>query len=244
MDVREHIYSNYTTTQTRSTDMASLQAAVASEHRSLLSSIIPHLPSNRQSSILDAGCGYGAMLLLLQQLGYTHTKGVDISAEQVSIARKLGVLNIQQGALTDALNGDDVYDAVLMMDVIEHLTRSEALDTLVAIHKCLKPGGVLVMRTPNVDGMHGTVLSYGDVTHEMHLNVLSVREIFASLPYGSVDTYGYHATEANPLRAILRAVALRLVRACRRVSAFAAGVSYGMFLDSPNMIIVARKASE
>ena len=46
---------------------------------------------------------------------------------------------------------------VTMFDVIEHLTRAEAISALTTIAHVLAPGGTLVLRTPNVDAPLGTV---------------------------------------------------------------------------------------
>ena len=46
-----------------------------------------HVPANKNSNILDLGCGYGALLYFLSEAGYQNLHGVDASAEQLALAR-------------------------------------------------------------------------------------------------------------------------------------------------------------
>src|SRR3989442_7475777 len=56
----------------------------------------PLLPANKAARIADLGCGYGSFLYFLHEEGYRNIVGVDISAEQVDSARKLGIPNVVQ----------------------------------------------------------------------------------------------------------------------------------------------------
>src|SRR5437870_7579155 len=47
--------------------------------------------ANKAARIADLGCGYGSFLYFLHEEGYRNIAGVDISAEQVDSARKLGI---------------------------------------------------------------------------------------------------------------------------------------------------------
>src|SRR4051794_30806422 len=61
------------------------------------------LPSDRQAPMLDVGCGSGGMVWWLQQRGYANAAGIDISPEQVAVARALGVAGVEQADLRDHL---------------------------------------------------------------------------------------------------------------------------------------------
>lgn len=43
-----------------------------------------------ESKILELGCGPGNMLRFLTRCGYTQVKGIDLSEEQIEIARRYG----------------------------------------------------------------------------------------------------------------------------------------------------------
>lgn len=96
----------------------------------------------------DVGCGPGGVVKVAQDKGWNAT-GVEISAWAVREGKKLG-LDIYEGTLFDASFPANHFDAVSMFDVLEHLT--SPLEYLREIHRILRPGGVLVIETPNVDG--------------------------------------------------------------------------------------------
>ena len=75
--------------------------------------------------------------------------GVEISSWAVNEGRK-NSLNIVEGSLLKAKFPSDHFDAVTMFDVLEHL--SHPREYVKEIHRVLKPGGVLIVETPNVDG--------------------------------------------------------------------------------------------
>ena len=83
-----------------------------------------HIPSNRGCTILELGCGHGALLYALQQAGYRHAHGVDGSLEQVASAQRLGIAGVEFGdvmtTLADAPSTS--YDIVIAFDFIEHFT--------------------------------------------------------------------------------------------------------------------------
>lgn len=96
----------------------------------------------------DVGCGTGGVLRVAQERGW-EAIGVEVSSWAVQEGTKAG-LDIRQGSLRDAQFPDDHFDAVSMFDVLEHLTSPRPY--VQEIHRILKPGGVLLIETPNVDG--------------------------------------------------------------------------------------------
>jgi 2-polyprenyl-3-methyl-5-hydroxy-6-metoxy-1,4-benzoquinol methylase len=178
---------------------------------------------------------------MLQDEGYTNTSGVDISPQQVAVANALGARNVSRGSLEDVLAERPAVDCFIMMDVIEHLTRSEAISTLTLMHTCLNDGGRIILRTPNIDAPFGTVLSFGDFTHELHLNTISAHELFASLPYSSMRILPLHP-HGGPLAArVLRTLFYRPGVFIQRMRAAIHGVSWSHYLNTANMLIVAEK---
>ena len=56
----------------------------------LKSMLEPQVPTDRQSPILDIGCGYGFALRALRHLGFKQLKGLEISPQQAERCRKAG----------------------------------------------------------------------------------------------------------------------------------------------------------
>ncbi len=106
---------------------------------------------DRKPRVADIGCGCGRMLELLSQ--EYEAVGVDASPIAVEFCRKRGV-NVVQGALPDAVPLDQQsFDAVLMLDVLEHLDDDVACARSVA--RLLAPGGTLLLTVPAYQWLYG-----------------------------------------------------------------------------------------
>ena len=99
----------------------------------------------RGGRLLEVGCGGGDSLALLQELGW-DAEGVDFDPEAVANARAKG-LRVRQGDLAGQGYPSSSFDAVIASHVIEHVPDPEAL--LVEALRVLRPGGTLVLYTPN-----------------------------------------------------------------------------------------------
>ena len=240
MSYREHFYGRYTEAQARATQ-AEMAEKVANDKAYLKETLSPYLPTVKNATIVDLGCGYGSALLMLREAGYTNTSGVDVSPQQVAVAQALGAHNVSLGSIDDVLAKRPKVDCFLMMDVIEHLTRSEAINTLTAMHECLNEGGCVILRTPNVDAPFGTVLSFGDFTHELHLNVISANELFASLSYSSVRVLAVRPHGGPILARLLRTLFYVPGMFVQRIRCAIHGVRWSHYLHTSNMLIIAEK---
>jgi 2-polyprenyl-3-methyl-5-hydroxy-6-metoxy-1,4-benzoquinol methylase len=114
-------------------------------------SIAPHLPQNRSVHIIEIGCGYGRNIKALQELGYSNIRGVDISEEQIAYAsNQLKLINVGVSDAVSALVGEEeVYDVILLLDVLEHLELSYSVQLIELVKRALKPGGVFIIQVPN-----------------------------------------------------------------------------------------------
>ncbi|MBM4178623.1 MAG: class I SAM-dependent methyltransferase [Ignavibacteria bacterium] len=242
MDHRKHFYERYTQAQSRFTSEAQIQDRLHAEQRILGPLLHQYLPSSHAARILDLGCGYGANLLSLKDKGYSNLRGVDISPEQVALAHTLGADMVELGSIEAALSEERNVQLVTMLDVFEHLTRSEALSVLQRIYDCLAPDGLLVMRTPNVDAPLGSVLSFGDLTHEMHLNKYAVLEMFGSLMYTHVEVLPVNPLGGSPAVQLARIITKPFMWLHNTLSHIDQGISRSATINTPNMLIVARKS--
>ncbi len=98
--------------------------------------------------VLDLGCGAGDLVHWLVEHGY-DAEGVEPSDDVAELARERG-LTVRTGTLDDLIAGAQTppaYDAVVMLNVLEHVPRPEEL--LRAIRGVLVPGGLLFVRVPN-----------------------------------------------------------------------------------------------
>lgn len=112
------------------------------------------LDVKKDEKIFDVGCEAGAMMVYTGLLG-AEVNGVDISPESVEKANKyLAKFSIKGKAVVgDArkLNfPDDYFDKVICSDFLEHLNVEDNIQVLKEIKRVVKPGGLIVIKTPNL----------------------------------------------------------------------------------------------
>lgn len=99
--------------------------------------------TDKNTTILDAGCGTGMVGTLLHAAGYTAVDGLDYSPDMLKVAEGKSVYgNLSQGDLTARLDiSDDAYDAIVSVGTFTcaHVG-PEAFDELIRITKA---GGVI-----------------------------------------------------------------------------------------------------
>ena len=125
------------------------------------------LPRNRDAAVVDLACGSGRLLHFFAQAGFTGISGVDISAEQVQLARQVAPDVAEGGVLEFLEDREGAFDLITGFDIIEHFRKDEVLRFLDGCRAALKPGGRLILQTPNADTPWSGTLRYGDFTHEV-----------------------------------------------------------------------------
>ena len=181
------------------------------------------------------------MRLLLAD-GY-DAEGVDISPEQVSLARPDEAGRIRLGDYRDVLRGHPGrYAAVAAMDFLEHLTKDEALQTFDHVIEALQPGGVFVARVPNAVSPLGGHIQYGDFTHETLFTKSSIRQLAAAAGFDAVTALPC-PPRVHGLMSAGRALLWRLISAgyCTALAA-ETGVVRGHIVTQ-NLTFVAVKAN-
>lgn len=110
---------------------------------------IRHLASVKQGNLLDVGCGSGQWLDYMRGLGW-QVVGLDFDRDAVEECRRRD-LDVRVGGLLDNRFEVASFDAVTMHHVIEHIP--EPIDVLRDCARILRPGGRLVVSTPNADSL-------------------------------------------------------------------------------------------
>ena len=100
-------------------------------------------------NLLDIGCGPGTFLKVAAERNW-NTIGIEVNASSVASCHAAGLKAIC-GTFPHAELTGKRFDAIVLNDVIEHLTEPrQALET---IREMLAPRGVLFMSTPDVGSM-------------------------------------------------------------------------------------------
>jgi len=99
--------------------------------------------------LLDIGCGVGKLLSILRERSaLQHAVGIDVAPGTEEILGKAGFegLTLDAGSLFPF--PDHSFDTVTCGEVIEHVFDVDML--LSEIHRVLRPGGMLILTTPNL----------------------------------------------------------------------------------------------
>lgn len=100
--------------------------------------------------VLDMGCGPGTFLGNYAS-GFRRAVGIDLARPQIDFAmRKYASERVRfETADVTVFAFDEPFDAIVGIEVIEHLPKGETQDFLRSIFRLLKSGGTLVLTTPN-----------------------------------------------------------------------------------------------
>jgi len=114
--------------------------------------LIREFVADRQAEILDVGCGAGAFLRILKDMGYARIQGVEPNQGLIDHLRgknpELGRL-IEQGTAEAVPCPDASRDVICFLNVLHHLEDAAAYRTALAeADRCLRPGGLVLLVEP------------------------------------------------------------------------------------------------
>jgi len=176
------------------------------------------LPSERNISVLDMGCGNGYFLCALNHMGFTDLIGVDIGEKQVLQARvNCPQARIFHGDVKEFLSQHpESFDLITGFDLIEHFSKDEVLPLLHLIAKSMKKGGRVILQTPNAGSPWVGEVAYGDFTHEWFFTPASLANLLER-----VGLKGFAARPCQPyvhgLRSMVRVVLWKIICFCRMI---------------------------
>lgn len=144
--------------------------------------LAPWLPEDRGAPMLDAACGEGSLLAFLAGRGYTSVSGFDLSPENVALCREHGLAQVRQHDLMDLdrFEPGRRYRIIFLLDILEHLSKRDAVPVLRACRERLAPGGAVVAQTPNLGSVLGTFVRHSDLTHEWGMTETSAADLFVA----------------------------------------------------------------
>jgi 2-polyprenyl-3-methyl-5-hydroxy-6-metoxy-1,4-benzoquinol methylase len=145
-----------------------------------------YFPKKKNIKILDIGCGYGALMYFANKLGYTHITGFDISASQIKISKMLKINNIYLSTFEKYFKTKKKFDLIIMLDVIEHLSKKKINLYLNKIYKSLNPNGIILIHTNNAASPFFGNVRYGDLTHQGAFTENSLKKILADNDFNNI----------------------------------------------------------
>ena len=146
------------------------------------------------AKILEIGCAHGGFVAMLRQAGFDAT-GLELSPSIVRLAAETFQVPILTGPIEDQSIAPHSLDAIVMMDVLEHLP--DPLGTLGRCFELLKPDGILLVQTPAYperqslaelrDGRHKFPMMLDRNEHLFLFSKPAVRELFRRLQVPHVE---------------------------------------------------------
>jgi len=121
-------------------------------HQLIFQTLEAELPDWRTKTILDAGCGTGA---ILQRLGNpVRNVGVDLAPEAIAFCRQRGLNNVQQANICELPFPDASFDAVISSSVLYHEWVGDVAAAVREMGRVLRPGGLLLINVPAFRFLH------------------------------------------------------------------------------------------
>ncbi len=97
--------------------------------------------------VLEIGCSSGALLESLRRRGAARLVGIDIDEAAISYGRARYQVDLRCADLESTGLGDDQFDIVIMIDVLEHFADTAGFFRMAAAR--VRPGGGMIISTPN-----------------------------------------------------------------------------------------------
>lgn len=159
------------------------------------------LPPDRNRFVVDIGCGTGANIAALAD-DYS-VLGIDTSEKAIKYAQqRFPNTRYVCGHAPRDLDGDFAHaDAILLMDVLEHL--EDPASVLGPLVETLNPGGVVLITVPA--DMRLWSVHDENFGHYRRYDIQSIRQVWQSMPVTEVVT-SYFNSRLYPIARLARTV--------------------------------------
>jgi 2-polyprenyl-3-methyl-5-hydroxy-6-metoxy-1,4-benzoquinol methylase len=115
-----------------------------------------------RGDLLDIGPNVGTCLEVARERGW-RVHGVEINADAARYCREKRGLDVITGTLEPETYPPGRFDVVLMGDVIEHVASPK--DLMKTVARILRPGGAVLVSTPDISGWAARLLQVKPVEH-------------------------------------------------------------------------------
>jgi O-antigen chain-terminating methyltransferase len=162
----------------------------SSDHvRTAQSAYLRWFPGPESGPVVDLGCGRGEFLDLLRER-CIEASGIEADPELVAAGRARG-LDVREGDAVAELHlaPDASLGGIVAFQVIEHLPFARLLELLALARRKLRPGGLLLLETVNVQSVFPWTRAWSmDPTHRHPVHPQTLRFLAEQAGFRDVET--------------------------------------------------------
>lgn len=154
---------------------------------------IPHMPANKEASILVISCGPGYLVNTLNRHGYKNVLGIDSDPHKTAHALRHELNCETKEAFPFLAAHRGAFDIIIPEQELNHLTLDEQIDFLRLCKQSLRDGGLLF-----VYGLNGAnpLVGSENLSHNIdHFNTFTEYSLGQILQLG-----GFHDVKTFPLK--------------------------------------------
>jgi len=204
---------------------------------------------SKESLILDVACGVGYLEDYLLRKGFTRVKAIDISEEQIQMAKKNlskqghqwnNKIEFQCVDVFNYLEKNNGYKLIAVFDFLDHLGKNEVIKFLGLCNNALEDNGILILRVTNAESPMFSRSFYADITHETGFTHTSIRQCL-SIANFKVISSTYEKTPKDKIKGFwfLKMVKRSVRSLLLKILANLLGISVEAF--SEDLTVVAKK---
>ncbi|MCI5163823.1 MAG: class I SAM-dependent methyltransferase [Candidatus Electrothrix sp. AX5] len=128
----------------------------------------------------------------MQQENFQNITGIDLSETQIELALKMQPkidFRHIENSVDFLRKCPDEYDVIAMNDVLEHIDKDQLVFFLQALHKSLKPGGRIIVKTINSAYPLSHAARYLDLTHTISFHEKSLTQLLRHVGFIGIQCY-------------------------------------------------------
>ncbi len=149
----------------------------------------------KEGKVLDIGLGNGYLLGLLHTNSF-ETYGLDISDANVAKLRERmpDSVSLHVGNINALPFEDNAFDAITASELIEHLNNDDLEKGIAEIYRCLKPGGMAIITTPDKEKLEDLIcycpkcgFEFHRIGHKQSFSPERLQQLFSKQQFSSVE---------------------------------------------------------
>jgi len=202
------------------------------------------LPPNKSAAILDVGFGDGWFLAACIELGYMNLFGLDFGIQHKANVKGwspsvVELYEVERDIGFSLTKWCGRFDLIHMSHVIEHIPKHSLLYIVDSLYAALAPGGMLILRTPNMEGPCANSSYYVTLAHEYGFTGSNLSSLLSICNFDDVQIFEFRQS-ARSLRQRVGLAMRKIFVVVNKAQHRLFGVNYGGVFSS-ELVATARR---